>query len=163
MTLLNLQLEPLRHIIRNLRKRDADEVFAMSDADADGIADQLFQRRDSGVAWIAWVHNEPVAAFGAYRTHGAHYGLWMIATESWPKVRLGVTRFGVKLLIPFLFDNGMKVGNCLSLSDYPQMHKWIRMIGGVEDCDLKMFGKNGENFKRFIWINPLNTPNQLAS
>ncbi len=153
MILNNLQLEPLLYLVRNMRTRDWLEIAAGTDESPEDLAVRIWQSRHRGVAFIAYTSDGvPAGVFGAYRTHGSVYSMWMFGTTRWDEVRLGVTRFGIKKVIPFLFNElGMTLGQCESLADYPEIHKWLRLLGATEDCVLTARGKNGEDFKRFIW------------
>lgn len=153
----NLNLAHLIHICSNLRKSDKEEIFATTDdVSPEELAYAIFSRRDSGVAWIAYSKSgEPVAAFGAYRQYGSLWSLWMMATDNWKEVARSVTKFGIKFVIPFLVERmGMKHGHCISSADNQTAHRWIARMGGVPDSGLTHWGKNGEDFIRFIWVSP---------
>lgn len=155
MMLGNLNLAHLIYICSNLRQSDKDEVFATrDDTSPEELACSIFSRRDSGVAWIAYSKTGvPVAAFGAYRQCGSLWGLWMMATNDWKEVARGVTKFGIKFVMPFLFERmGMKYGHCISSADNQAAHRWIARLGGHPDSGLTHWGKNGEDFIRFIWV-----------
>lgn len=142
----------LLYVVSQIRERDWHELSCVTDLDKYGFAATVWQSRSNGVSFIALADDgEPVAAFGSRRMFGSRQSLWFFATDRWDEVRLGVTKFAIKTLIPYLFSNGMTHGECLSLSAYPQIHKWLKLLGGKEGDELRDWGKNGENFKRFIW------------
>ena len=153
MTLGKLELGALLYLVRNMRERDRHEIFCTTDETEEDLAARIWSLRERGVSFVAYTADGiPAGAFGAYRAYGGVFSLWMFGTDRWPEVRLGVTRFGIKEVIPFLFNNlGMTLGQCNSLADYPEIHKWLKLLGAQEDCVLHRIGKNGEDFRRFIW------------
>lgn len=155
MMLGNLNLAHLSYICSNLRQSDRDEIFATrDDVSTEELACSIFAKRDAGVAWIAYSKSgEPVAVFGAYRQYGSLWSLWMMATDRWKEVARGVTKFGIKFVIPFLVEKmGMKCGHCISSADNHIAHKWIARLGATPESCLTHWGKNGEDFIRFIWV-----------
>jgi hypothetical protein len=153
MTLDRLELTALAYIVRNMRERDREEIFATRhSADMDEFVLHIFNQRYTGVAAIGYADDHtPVAAYGIYQAWGGVHWMWMFATDRWPEVMLGMTRYAKRQAIPHAFKHGMTLGQCFSLAGYDQIHRWIRMLGGVEDCRLTKWGKNGEDFVRFIW------------
>ena len=153
-----VELEPILYIARNMRERDRHEIMATTtDERPESLAIKVFSGRSTGLGFVGYTADGfPAGAFGAYEMWDGVYSMWMFGTERWPEVRLSMTRFGIKHVIPALFrDYGMKVGQCLSLSNYPEIHKWLKMLGAREDCRLQRWAKNGEDFTRFIWSTSL--------
>jgi hypothetical protein len=158
MTIGAIELEPILYIARNMRDRDFREIMATNDDESpEAFAIRVFSGRTTGLGFIGYTADGiPAGAFGSYRMWGDVYSMWMFGTKRWPEVRLGMTRFAVKHAIPAMFNEfGMKIGQCLSLSDYPEIHKWLRLLGAQEDCKLTKWGKNRESFTRFIWSTSL--------
>jgi hypothetical protein len=156
MTLDKINQDGLLHIAQNMRIRDREEIFCTVGATVNGFVDNLYEMRDTGVSGMACADDgEPIAAAGAYHAWGDMYNLWFFATSRWDEVQLGVTRFIKKKALPIIFDvMGARCCQCFSLDGYEEIHRWIEILGGERDCRLTNWGKNGENFVRFVWRNP---------
>ena len=152
----DLSLSDLLYICKRLRQSDRDEIFCTKDDESpENLACSIFSARDSGVAWVACAGpaSVPVCAFGAYRQYGDVWSLWLIATDDWKKVARTVTKFGLRFVIPYLVQKmGMSLGHCLSHSENLTAHKWLHCLGGYPEAVLTNWGKNGEDFVRFIWV-----------
>ena len=151
-----MSLAGLMFVCNRLRDADREEIFCTKDdSDAENLACSIFSARDRGLAWVAYSGStgNPTCAFGAYRQYGDVWSLWMMATDEWKSVHKTVTKFGIKFVIPYLVQKmGMKVGHCLSSSENHTAHRWIARLGGYPEAILTNWGKNGEDFVRFIWV-----------
>lgn len=156
MFIRKLDLEPLIYVVRNMRPRDRDEISALIEGTDEDVALWIWKAAQTGRGWIAYGEDMmPVAAFGAWHRHAKAFTFFSFATPQWMQVHIAVTRFIRNIVLPTAFgEDLMEVGDCYSLSDYPRIHRWIELLGGVEDCRLTKYGMNGEDFVRFVWLKP---------
>lgn len=152
MKIVNLNYDDLRHVAQNMRKCDQEEIFATrwSDDPESLIADAMMYPQ---MAWIAKnCSGEPVAAGGAIPCHPKMWSVWMFATDKWPSVSFGSTKYAKKTLFPALRASGALRAECKSHHLHHVAHKWLEMLGAKRESTLQKYGKNGEDFFVFRWI-----------
>ena len=76
----------------------------------------------------------------------------MFATDSFQNVGSFLTKRIIRDIIPALDNGGAHRVECQSIVGYDQVHAWLEFLGLREECLLKGFGKNGEDFKTFSWV-----------
>lgn len=153
MQIAPLRLEPLVEITKNMREWDRRECFAMywSD-DPEELA-----------AWIAGVNDfafiaygddgEPVAAIGAVQIWPGMFQPWCFGTERFNGIALPLTKWVKRQFMPALARLGWRTAECFSMVGHDQSHRWLMLTGAERDRDVPSFGKNGEDFVRFVWYN----------
>jgi hypothetical protein len=157
MFITKLDLEPLLYVVRHMRARDRDEICALIEGSDEEIALWIWKAAQTGRGWVAFGEDMmPVAVFGAWHRHAKAFTFFSFATPQWQEVCLPVTRFIRNAVLPTAFgEDLMEFGDCYALSDYPRIHRWIELLGGKADCRLTSYGKNGEDFTRFVWTKPI--------
>lgn len=154
MELRPVELGPVLYVVRNMRAADRDEIFALrSDADPDRLAVDVAQRWAT-VGQVAWDDGVPVAVVGATLLWPGVWMAWMFATDAWPKVGRGVTRFIRTSMIPGLVDRGAHRCEARSIISHTEAHRWLRSLGATEEARLRRYGRNGEDFLVFRWDRP---------
>ena len=152
MELIPLNYGNLLYIAKNMRAADKEELYATRwnedpvELTQDGMA-------IPNMSWIAVHDGEPIAAFGAIPIHPRVWSVWMFATDKWPKVALGVTKFIKRKLIPDLKSTGALRAECKSHFRHSVAHKWLEMLGATKESTLENYGKNGEDFYLYKWRN----------
>lgn len=138
-----------RHVVENMRAADREELFATMDSD-----DEEALMRDV-CAWgpfnmTVWRDN-PVAIFGASHIHKGVYRAFLLGTDEFPLIGLQVSRFIKHSLIPALENAGAHRCEALSLSTHVWAHRWLKMLGAVEEGRLCRFGRDRQDFIVFRW------------
>lgn len=146
---------PLRHIVANLRKADHDEIFATAwDEDIDKFTQQTLDLTEmmDGIGFICGLNGEPIAAVGATPFQPNVWNGWMFATDKFPLIGLGLTRFVKNRMLPWLRTSGrMHRAQCYSMAGHEMAHNWLRTLGAVEESVVPNYGKNRETFHLFAW------------
>lgn len=144
-------IEPLEHIIHNLRAQDREEAFCQKAYDDPARLTRELFFGAGGMVWIAYSHNEPVAVVGALEIWPGVWSAWMLATDKFSKVGTLVTRFIRKRLIPTLNELGAHRCEARSLASHEEAHRWLESLGAVKEAELKRYGKNGQDFFVYRW------------
>lgn len=148
---LSLDFNGLLYVASNMRKWDHKEIFATRwNDDARQLALEAYELCECG--WLV-VKEKPICAFGAVPIWPGVWNVWCFATDDFPKVALGVTRFIRKKMIPGLTRTGARRAQCYSIEGHKQAHSWLESLGGVRESSLMNYGKNGETFHLYVWRN----------
>jgi RimJ/RimL family protein N-acetyltransferase len=75
----------------------------------------------------------------------------MFATERWPEVALGTTRWARRVLMPALIASGAHRAECRSLASNEASHRWLLRLGARAEARHAGYGKNREDFITFAW------------
>lgn len=157
MKLAKLNEADLLYVADNMREWDAREIFATrwTDDRAD-LAAAVLACGEFG--WVAGDGGLPVAAFGASPSWNGVWQVWMFATDDWPKVALGVTRFIKKVMIPALEEVGCHRAECRSMEGHVVAHRWLEALGAHKESELKHYGRDGQTFYLYCWTRPITQP-----
>lgn len=139
-------------VARSLRPADLAELVAANHGyEADAIPELMADRYgDTDVALGAWLGDTPVA-IGAVVPIGAEVAqIGMFATNDFPKIALGMTRFVRNRLLPLYEARGFRRIECASVEGYDEAHRWIETLGLQRADTLAGFGAGGEDFIRFV-------------
>ena len=161
MRLAKINHSDLLYVADNMREWDKREVFATRwDDDASELCDAIISGGEFG--WIAG-QDLPVAAFGAIPTWQGNWQVWMFATDRWPEVALGVTRFIKKVMIPALEESGCHRAECRSMEGHDVAHRWLESLGAYKESELPHYGRNGETFYLYRWTRPITQPHSKTN
>lgn len=156
MRLARLNEADLLYVADNMRDWDRREVFATRwDDNAAELVDMIMAGGEFG--WVAG-EDQPIAAFGAVPTWQGNWQVWMFATDRWPEVALGVTRFIKKVMIPALEEAGCHRAECRSMEGHEVAHRWLESLGADKESELPNYGRNGETFYLYRWTRPVTQP-----
>lgn len=156
MKLAKLNEADLLYITDNMRDWDRGEIFATRwDDDNAKLVDGILAGGEFG--WVAGL-DKPIAAFGAVPVWNGVWQVWMFATDEWPKVALGVTRFIKKVMIPTLEEVGCHRAECRSMEGHEVAHRWLEALGAHKESELPHFGRDGQMFYLYCWTRPITKP-----
>lgn len=116
------------------------------------IAYQLVMKYGNRDDVIVASDGGPIAVGGLLQARPNVITLWMLATDDFPRIGLGLTRFLVKRMIPPLVDAGVHRIECASIEGYATAHTWIRALGLRQEAVMPGYGQNGETFIQFAWV-----------
>jgi hypothetical protein len=154
MTLAKLNEVDLDYVTHRLREDDLREVMATRWTD-DPVALTSDIMSNGEFGWIAGTEDRvPVAAFGAIPVWNGVWEVWLIATEDWPKVALGVTKFIKKTMIPAMREAGVHRAQCRSIEGHETAHRWLEFLGAHRESTMPKFGRDGETFHLYCWTEP---------
>lgn len=151
--------EGLAHVVCNMREIDRQEVFATTFPhdnpahDNEAMIERTFRAgTEAGIGFIAYSGEEPVAVIGMTMAWPGVVGVWMFATDSWPLVALGLTRWARKSIIPIMRDAEVHRAQCWSMSGHHVAHRWLKYLGATLETVAPGFGREGEEFCLFAWV-----------
>lgn len=138
-----------------MREDDRKEIFATSWHENAGLyASTIIDQKISseGVGWVFGIKGEPIAAIGAFPIWPNVWTGWMFATDKFPKIGLGLTKFVKHIMLPGLEQSGVyHRAQCFSMAGHKTAHDWLRSLGAEEEAIIPNFGKNRETFHLFAW------------
>lgn len=145
----------IRFVAEWMRERDYAEISAINFADSrEELADALTYIYSGSPDTIcaSW-QGTPVAIGGFYQIRPRTCAMGMFATDLFPRIGLGLTRFLVRQMMPRLIHAGIHRFECQSLAGYHDVHDWLRTLGlEQEGPEMRNYGKNGETFVTFARV-----------
>ena len=160
MVLGPVEYESLSYIVCSMREADRAEVFANTyPMPADGPTsdnESMIQRTldaatRGGIGFIAYAGEEPVAVIGMTMAWPGVVSVWMYATDNFPEIALGLTRWARTAIFQTMTDANIHRAQCWSLSGHEAAHRWLRHLGATEECVSPGYGRSGETFHLFGW------------
>jgi hypothetical protein len=156
-----MRIEPatpsaIRAVAEHMRDQDAAEFLAVSHAETrdelvEGLVSGYGPRDDLIMACTDDL--EPVAIGGLIEHRPNVATLLFFATDAFPQIALGLTRFIRCNLFPKVIEAGVHRIECISIADYTENHRWIQLLGLREPpMLLKRYGKSAEDFLMFAWV-----------
>lgn len=140
-------------VARDMRERDFAEFTAVYPTDDRAMLADMLVERYAGLAPIcASKDGRPIAVGAVPEIRPNTVGLLFFATDEFPEIAIGLTKFIVKRLFPPLIEAGIHRIECASLDGYDQVHRWIETLGLKPECTKANFGKRGEAFVEFAWV-----------
>jgi hypothetical protein len=151
-----IDVDPLQHILANLRPADREEIEAIRGENFDTLraAMQMAGLAAMGTGWIFWRTDtgEPSAVLGSYPMTPAVAGCWAFGTPSWDRVVRGVTRQARTVMVPELLKAGFHRAECRALAKREDTKIWLGALGWKEEAVLSEFGIRREDFVLFAWL-----------
>ena len=152
MHILPLTPRAVGQVLYNLREADRREIEAtVFRFDSDALAAASCACRLGFVA--AADDLTPVAVLAAGELWPGVWQLGMFATPRWPEVALGVTRHARRWLRGQLRALGAHRAQAFSLAGHAAAHRWMLRLGARCEATLTGWGRGGEDFKVFVWLN----------
>jgi hypothetical protein len=149
------QAEPQEvfYVAENMRERDFWEISALRYADdrkqvAYDLADKLANFQTVYVLGV----DKPIVCLSYLPVRPGVWSLGMFATDEIKKVGLFLTKRIIRDIIPTLDRANAHRVEAYSIDGYEEIHNWLRFLGLKEECTLKKYGKNGEDFKVFSYV-----------
>jgi hypothetical protein len=141
-------------MMTNLREKDRAEVYALLAYENDYrfAFESAAAISNLGRGALFWVDGKPTA-LGAFTEHWPGvWNVWMIGTEDFDHCVMPLMRWVRTTAREILDDVGGHRLQCESMSTYKDAHKMIRALGGIEESVMRGRGKNGEDYKMFVWL-----------
>lgn len=149
--LVEPNLMDVTFICRNMREMDAREIFATRfDDDPDRLAMDIMQRWS--VAWVAKGEVMPIAIVGGVEMWPGMWTAGMFATDDFPQIGLGLTRWVKRRMIPTIQELGLRRAEAKSIEGHTVAHRWLEALGARrEGVPHHNYGKGGETFHTYVW------------
>jgi len=146
--------EEVYNVALNMRERDFEEIDALRWSEgreelAQGLCNELGNFQN---VFVCGDDDGPVAIVCYIPLRRGVWSLGLFATDSFQNIGSFLTKRIIREIIPALDHGGAHRVECQSIVGYDQVHAWLEFLGLREECLLKGFGKNGEDFKTFSWV-----------
>jgi hypothetical protein len=166
MTATSMKLEPpkaeeFRHVARFMRERDFKEFSAFYPTDDREKLAQLLVRKYllNEHVICGSLDGEPICIGAVLPVWPGVGSLLFFATDSFPKIGRGITRFVKTELFPRYMNAGLHRIQAVSLDGYAEVHDWLRVIGlQQEGGPMPGYGKHGEPFVQFSMVRDVHAP-----
>jgi hypothetical protein len=152
--LTDITYNDLEFICMNMRERDKAEIYALRPHDnpLQLAMEAHAQIRNLGRGQVAWWKGKPAAALAFTEDWPGVWSIWMFGTDDFKNVAIELVRWARKEANEILkVCKGHRI-HCDSKSDYEEAHKLIEAAGGKREFTMRRYGKDGEDFTRFIWL-----------
>lgn len=145
--------QAVRFIADRLRERDVIEFTATSFAATRGQLTDDLVRRYAGLPGgiCASIGDRPVAFGATIEARPNVLTLLFFATDEFPAIALGLTRFIRQRLFPAQRAAGAHRIECVSIDSHTDAHRWIEILGLEREAEMPGYGKAGETFYQFAW------------
>lgn len=137
-----------------MRTRDVAEFSAVNPVDNPIELAALLCARYSGRhdTFCVYDGDEPVGIGAMVEGRPNVITLMFFATDMFPKIVLGLTKFIKRELFPSYRKSGAHRIECVSIDGHVETHRWIETLGLKHEAALRGYGKNGETFHQFAWV-----------
>lgn len=158
MNLSHCSHETVLHVVRNMRERDKEEIYNLRfDDNPFVIMNDVMGRRD--FAWVAWLDGKPAAVFGGAPLHPGVWSMFAFATDEFPRLALGLTRFAKKTVIPMLLgEMGAHRLQCETHEKHASAHHWLKLLGAGCESVKKGYGRDGADYFVYTIIKKSTNP-----
>ena len=144
-------LRDASYVAAHMREQDRAEIFCQLSPEARSEHLAYMALNAGGEQWCAWLDGEPIACWGySYLTHAGSV-LWAWGTNQFHKAVPAITKAAINELVPMFERSGIQYLEARSLATHHQAHRWLKLLGGVPQCTLPTYGRNGEDFVLFTW------------
>lgn len=145
--------EAVLAVAQNMRPRDLQEFLAVSPLESDALALSLAATYgDRPDTFCASWRGRPVAIGAMVQHRPGVVTLMFFATPEFPRIALALTRFIKNRLFPAYWANGVHRIECASLDGYAEVHRWIELLGLTREATMRGYGRGGETFLQFAWV-----------
>lgn len=154
MTINRATAGDVRAVALAMRERDFDEFTATSDVyDRRLLAHNLslkYGGRDDVLVGCA--DGEPVCIGGTIETWPGVISLLFFATDDFPKIGRGITRWIRRELFPRYYKSGVHRIQAISHGKHRDAHAWLKALGLEQEAVFKGFGRDGQDFVQFAQV-----------
>jgi hypothetical protein len=151
--------QDIRRVVLNMRELSAREAFASrKDDDRDRLAREMCQLAPADLFAFGRINPAPGVDFAACALLGCHpvapgvgTMLWL-ATDEWPAIAIPSHRFWRRHFVPHVLSKYRRVEFMGGTDDASR--RWCRSVGFTEEGTAYRYGRRGEEFIHFAWLNP---------
>lgn len=154
MTIKPASVSDIRQVASNMRERDLEEFSATTYANTrEELAELLAARYGAaGDVLCGYYAGKPTCIGGTYELWPNVITLLFYATDDFPKIGLGVSRFIKKNLFPRFFALGVNRIQAVSHAEHAEAHRWLKVLGLEKEAEFPKYGKGGETFYQFAKV-----------
>ena len=148
-----VSLNAVEYICINMREVDQREIYNMRNHDSPLVlAREVCMAASIGKAGVAWRDNKPAAVVGVSPLWPGVWSIWSFGTEDWTKCALEITKYGQRVLKPWLYTKTTAHRlQCESRVDHKEAHEWLVRCGAHVEGRLSGYGRDGSDYIMFAW------------
>lgn len=152
--LTDLNLMALHRITGDLRPEDSVEIFNQRPHDNGFLlAYEIFEHSGrQGVGQISWLDGSPMAAGGLAERWPCVWEVWMFGRPGCKPALMPLMRWLRQKIKYYCYEHGVHRLECESHQDHDEAHRFLEGMGARIECVLPMYGKDGSDFIRYVWI-----------
>jgi len=142
--------DAVSHIVRNMRQRDREEIFAVrwDDNEDELIADVMLS---GGALWRIWSwKDEPVALCGATPVRPGVVIAAAFGTDRWRYTIRPMTAWVQRWVIPALQNAGYHRAEAYVSATNLQSRRWLDVLGAHKEAYLHQYGRNLEDYILYV-------------
>lgn len=138
-----------------MRESDRAEILAMRPHDSPIMLawEAYHMIRNGGRGRVAW-HNQRPVAFAAFtEAWPGHWNAWMAGTDEFKAVVVPLMRwFRSEAREILSVCKGLRL-EADSIATHSDAHRMMLALGAKEESRMPRYGKGGEDFIKFVWLN----------
>ena len=143
-------LADLMIILNALRPEDEAEYRAtLGDLSRGQAATHILMARP--FCWVARDGDAPVAFIAAHKKLDHRYGISLAATQAFPNVVGGLTRWIGREMFPTLWRAGCRRAEAVMVDGHPTAGRWMQRLGAVHEAEMPLAGVNAETLHLYAW------------
>lgn len=145
-------LRDCTYIGANLRPEDARETLCQLPEGTWGSSALagIYEGLAPGWNWIAYINDQPAAAFGFQPMTTPVWQAWALGTKQLVRAMPAITRWCWSQE-QRLIDAGVRRLEARSIEGHTQAHHWLERLGCSRICELPDHGRDGELFYLYAW------------
>lgn len=145
----------LEFICMGMRESDKSEIFAMRPHDnpLQLAMEAHAVIKNQGRGQISWVKGRPAAVAAFTEDWPGVWSVWMFGTEDFKAAAIPLLRWVRKEANDILKVCAGHRLQCDSAASHHEAHKMIKAMGAIPEFTMRKYGKTGEDFIRFVWLN----------
>ncbi len=147
-------IDTVYRVALNMRDEDFREISATKWVDT---KEEL--ARDMAVDCSKWRSGlyvagveKPIAIVGVIPIWPGVWSAMMFATDDFLQIGKDLTKFSYRRIMPSVFKAAPKRIECRSIDGHVTAQKWIEFMGMKYETTNKNFGKGGEDFHTYAWV-----------
>jgi RimJ/RimL family protein N-acetyltransferase len=143
------------YIAANMREADYREIACLWkhwDTRALGIC--AMETAVPGMAWSIWYRGEPIVAYGlsyAAAFDPDHWQIWAFGTNRFKRAVPMMTRHIQS--IGDVIKAGCRRLQVITHTEHDISHRWLEGLGAQREGVMRSYGRNGEDFVLYSWVN----------
>lgn len=150
--MIPLSLSAVEFICLNLRQEDRTEIFNLRNHDEPLLlASEVVLAATYGHAAITEHNGKPNAIIGCSPMWGGVWTLFSFGTDDWSRSAVELTRYGSKVIRPFIEMRDGHRAQCESHIEHTSAHRWLVSMGAKPEGLLRGYGKDGSSYLMFAW------------
>lgn len=147
-----VSLSAVEYLTLNMRAIDQVEIYGLRAHDSPLLlAREVVLAASYGKAGVAMHNGRPCGIVGVTPLWPGVWTIWSFGTVDWARGVIAMSRFGKRVLQPFILARGAHRLQCESRFDHFEAHRWLGAMGAKADGLLQGYGRDGSDYIMFSW------------